>query len=333
MNTKKPKSQPRIKANLEDIRYESVGVKNIPTRSLKPNPHNPRVLFDPIPLRELKESIEKVGILIPLAVYWSAKQQSFIILDGQRRWMCAEELGLETVPANQLAEPNTVENIVTMFQIHNTREDWELMPTALKVEVLMKELKEKNEKKLAILTGLNQATVSRCKKLLSYDKKYQDFMLDPDPEKRIKADFFIELYSVLVDKTVKKMEWYSKNKFIDSMLLRYLKREGIKSVTDFRLMKQYISNAVKIGKEKEITKRLKAFFEDPKLSLEYLRIEEADFTATLKKTLSDLQKTADSIENLNTEEYYGEEELWDILERMFKVIRQKLQDAGRRIRA
>ena len=66
--------------------------------------------------------------------------------------------------------------------------------------------------------------------------------------------------------------------------------------------------------------------------LDYLKIEEADFSATLKKTISELQKTADSIEHLNTEEYYGEEELWEILEKIFKSIRKKLQDAGRRIR-
>lgn len=114
---------------LEDLR-SAVGVKIVPTNALKPNPHNPRMLFDPKPMKDLRESVEKVGILIPLAVYWSDRDKTFVILDGQRRWMCAQVLGLETVPVNQLAEPDTVQNIVTMFQIHNTREDWELMPTA-----------------------------------------------------------------------------------------------------------------------------------------------------------------------------------------------------------
>ena len=82
------------------------------------------------------------------------------------------------VPVNEVAEPNLVQNIVTMFQIHRLREDWELMPTALTLELLMKELGETKEKTLSDLTGLEQATVSRCKKLLSYPKKYQDMMLD-----------------------------------------------------------------------------------------------------------------------------------------------------------
>jgi len=105
----------------------------------------------------------------------------------------------------RLPEPTLVQNIVTMFQIHKLRKDWELMPTALKLELLMQELEEKNEKRLAELTGLDEAVVSRCKKLLSYDKRYQDTMLNPDPDKRMKADVFIELYTVRNDRTVNKL--------------------------------------------------------------------------------------------------------------------------------
>src|SRR6266852_2574441 len=173
-----------------DLAPEHVGVKQIPTDKLVPNPHNPRILFDKEPLAILKESIRKVGILVPLTVYWSARTRSFVILDGQRRWICAHELGKETVPVNQVAEPSLVQNIVTMFQIHKLREDWELMPTALKLQVLMVEMKEKRDKQLADLTGLDRAVVVRCKKLLGYPKKYQDMMLVPDPERRVKADFF-----------------------------------------------------------------------------------------------------------------------------------------------
>jgi len=90
-----------------------VGVKTIPTGELEPNPHNPRMLFDRVPLKTLQESIARVGILVPLTVYWSKADKSWVILDGQRRWMCAKEVGLKTVPVNEVAEPTPVENIVT----------------------------------------------------------------------------------------------------------------------------------------------------------------------------------------------------------------------------
>lgn len=315
---------------LEDLRYD-VGVKNVPTGALKPNPHNPRMLFDPKPMKELRESIQKVGILIPLAVYWNDRDRTFVILDGQRRWMCAQDIGLDTVPVNQLAEPDTVQNIVTMFQIHNTREDWELMPTALKVEVLMNELKEKNEKRLATLTGLNPAVVARCKKLLSYDRHYQDLMLNPDPASRIKADFFIELYTLLVDRNIKAMTWYTKKPFIESMLHKYLTKKGIRSVTDFRLLKQYVTNAFNIGKGHLMDRKLREFCHDHTLTLEHLNLEGVELAKTLKKTLTNVQKFEVSIRDIDVQEMYGSEELWDALEQIVVVIRQKLRQAGRRV--
>ncbi len=142
---------------------EPVGVKTVRTDQLQPNPYNPRTLFDNVPMRILEESINRVGILVPLTVYQRRSDGQFFILDGQRRWICAQRLQIATVPVNQVAEPSLVQNIVTMFQIHKLREDWELMPTALKLDLLMKELKEQSERKLAELTGLDVAVVTRAR--------------------------------------------------------------------------------------------------------------------------------------------------------------------------
>src|SRR5438132_8043376 len=90
------------------------GVKRIPTSQLFPNPHNPRALFDKLPMESLRDSIKRLGILVPLTVYWESAKNRYVILDGQRRWMCAQDVGLRKVPVNQVAEPDLVQNIVTM---------------------------------------------------------------------------------------------------------------------------------------------------------------------------------------------------------------------------
>ncbi len=318
--------------NQEQLAPQTIGVKSIPTDRLLPNPHNPRMLFDRKPLQILRESILKVGILVPLTVYLSSQKKNFVILDGQRRWMCAKELGLREVPVNQVAEPTVVQNIVTMFQIHKLREDWELMPTALKLEVLMNELKEKNEKKLADLTTLDQAVVSRCKKLLSYPRKYQDMMLDPDPKRRVKADFFIELYAVRNDRFVNQMKWFSKNRFTQRMLQKYQEKAGLKAVTDFRTMKQHISTARRARKENVISKRLEEFADDDSLTLDHLAIKAADVSASARKLLKTVGKIKEDIQKIDVAEYYGEEELWKTLEELLKLINSKLEAAGRRLK-
>lgn len=309
----------------------SVGVKAVPTRDLQPNPHNPRMLFDRAPLEILKHSIAKVGILVPLTVYWSKAEQTWFILDGQRRWMCAQELGLKTVPVNEVAEPDPVQNIVTMFQIHKLREDWELMPTALKVQVLMDALEEKRDKQIADLTGLDQAVVVRCKKLLSYPKKYQDMMLVPDPERRIKADFFIELHAVLRDRTVRRMRWFRPERFTSQMLERYSSGR-LKAVTDFRKVKQHINVAVKAGKTRVITGRLREFAEQPALPVEHLAVQSAAISAKVREITAATKKLEQMLRHVNAADYYGEDALWSRLEALVELIRLRLAEVERRPR-
>lgn len=316
-----------MKAN--DYGVRATGVKTLPTDRLRANPHNPRKLFDRADLHVLRESINRVGILVPLTVYKEKITGHYVILDGQRRWMCAQEVGLKAIPVNEVAEPTLVQNIVTMFQIHKLRKDWELMPTALKLELLMRELKETTEKRLAELTGLDVAVVVRCKKLLSYGKRFQDTMLDADPNKRVKADFFIELYPVRNDREVKKFSWYNKDKFTDDMILK-VEEKGIRAVTDFRIVKQYINNAVKAKKTPAISKKLQEFAEQPSLTPDHLNIESAKVAAQAKKVLKSVEDLYAQINAIDVDEYYGEEAMWNRLESLAQLIREKLRALGRR---
>ncbi len=308
---------------------QQVGVETIETQKLHPNPHNPRLLFDRKPLGILEESIAKVGILVPLTVYFDSQRKYHVILDGQRRWICAKALGLQEIPVNVVKEPTLVQNIVTMFQIHKLREDWELMPTALKLELLMKEMKEKNDRKLAELTGLDQAVVLRCKKLLNYPKKYQDMMLDPDPEKRIKADFFIEMYVVRNDRFVNSLNWYSKDKFTHAMLSRYSAKK-LKSVTDFRLIKEHVNNARKAKKDTQISRRLHEFTENADLPIDHLQISSASAAAGAAAMRTRVDKLIAELDSLDVDTYYGETALWETLEALLATVRKKLGEAGRR---
>jgi len=207
------------------------------------------------------------------------------------------------------------------------------MPTALKLDVLMSELKEKNDRKLAQLTGLDPAVVSRCKKLLSYPKKYQDMMLDPNPDRRVKADFFIELYPVITDRLVSQMNWFSKNKFTKGMLEKYQNPEtDLKAVTDFRKMKQFINNARRANKTQAISRRLQEYTNRDSLTMDHLSIQSASVSAGARNLLRDIERIEDAIKEIDPQVYYGEDNLWKALERLLKLITDKLNVADRRIK-
>lgn len=306
--------------------------QTVRTDSLIPNPHNPRRLFDPKPMAALRESISKVGILVPITTYRAKGSQQYTILDGQRRWMCAVDLGLDEVPINEVAEPNIAQNIVTMFQIHKLRKDWELMPTALKLEVLMNELKEYRDGVLADLTGLNAAVVVRCKKLLSYPAKYREMMLMANPRDRIKADFFIELYAILTDRVLSLKSQTAKNRVTEIMLHKYLnKKSGFKSLTDFRKIKSFISIARAAGKEDEIRDRFEKFLASDKIEFEYLEIDAARVHREAKNLADQAVDLGAAIKAIRTSEYLGEEKFWRSLESLVQSLSAKIRDAGRRI--
>jgi hypothetical protein len=222
------------------------------THEIERNPHNPRVIFDPEPMAILKESIEKVGILVPILVYEKRKidprkpEVKYTILDGERRWLCAEEIEKELVqrhekqrevlvPANIIAEPTTIQNILTMFNIHQVREPWELTPAALKLEVVMRHLDTQDTDELAKLTRLSPSRVRQCQILLEFDKKYLDMSLR-EKTRRITGDFFVQMYPVLelIKKQYPKLyKRVGRNGIIDKMVQKYEDGE-ITAVTEFR---------------------------------------------------------------------------------------------------
>lgn len=283
-------------------------------------------------MASLRESISKVGILVPITTYRAKGSAQYTILDGQRRWMCAVDLGLDEVPINEVAEPNVAQNIVTMFQIHKLRKDWELMPTALKLEVLMDEMKEFRDSVLADLTGLNAAVVVRCKKLLSYPEKYRNMMLMANPRDRIKADFFIELYAILTDRVLALKSTTAKNRVTEIMLHKYLnKKSGFKSLTDFRKIKSFISIARAAGKESEIRERFDKFLSSDKIEFEYLEIDAARVHREAKTLADQAMDLSSAIKAIRTSEYLGEEKFWKSLESLIQSLSAKVRDAGRRI--
>ena len=301
------------------------------TQSLRPNPHNPRVLFDEEPLQTLEASIRKVGVLVPLTVYKATGSKKYTILDGQRRWICAQKIGLEEVPINVVTEPSLAQNIVTMFQIHKLRKDWELMPTALKLGVLMDELQERSDVALSDLTGLDSAVVTRCKKLLSFEESYQNMMLDADPKRRLAADLFIEMYPIVTDRTVRTAQWYNRSTIIDAFIRKYLKKlSGFKAVTDFRKIKAALTNARKADAESEILRRLQSLIEDDTVLISDLEIESVRVHREAETLSRTVRRLSGEIGQLDPDSFAAEEDLWIALEELLVGIRNKLSAAERR---
>ena len=88
----------------------------IPLSSIRPNPYQPRKVFDDKALHELAASIEEHGIFTPLLLRESV--QGYEIIAGERRFRAAKIAGLDSVPAiivnfndEQMMEIAILENV------------------------------------------------------------------------------------------------------------------------------------------------------------------------------------------------------------------------------
>jgi ParB family transcriptional regulator, chromosome partitioning protein len=310
---------------------EKARVQDIPVAQIAPNPHNPRRLFDEEPMKILRESVEKLGILVPVTLYEAPphhrpKSERFILLDGERRWRCAIALKMKEVPAIVVERPDDTRNILTMFHIHNVREGWQLMPTALKLEVLMNELKERNERKLTELTKLSLAQIRRCKILLTYPKKFQNMMLAP-PSERMKADFFIELDRIrrpALDDRFGPWIKLGDSIVIDAMLKKY-ETEVIVAVTDFRRLAEIYKAAKAKNKKKRLVAEFTRFLRNLNVGIEDIDIPGATFAKEAKEIRRSARRLTAQLEATEPEAIASDAGLIKALNKLQKRIRELLE--------
>jgi len=86
------------------------GILQVPVDSVRRNPRQPRMHFDPQELEELTASVREHGILQPLIVSAEA-DGSYTLIAGERRLEAARRAGLRTVPVlvRQIGERGRLE--------------------------------------------------------------------------------------------------------------------------------------------------------------------------------------------------------------------------------
>jgi len=243
---------------------------------IRKNPANPRMIFREEDMQTLLDSIQEVGIKVPLSVYRDGNH--YVIIDGERRWRCARKLNLKDVPALVQPKPGKLENLLMMFNIHKVRVDWDIMPTALKLDEVRELLstggKPATVEALAGITGLSRSMVRTCFDLLALPKKYREMLLKeaekPRSEQRITPDLFIE-----INKSRRVLEKYapdvfdvvSPTQYVDRMVTKY-KKGVVKNVVRFRDVSKMARGARAGVKPREVVPILKDLIGHPEATIE-----------------------------------------------------------------
>jgi ParB family chromosome partitioning protein len=302
---------------------------NIRVSDISANPFNPRLVFDPQDLEELKKSISKVGILVPLTVYRNTKKfpkSPYILLDGERRWRCAQELNFETIPANIIDEPSDdTQNILFMFNIHHFRKEWALFPTALKLEVVIAKIGTDQESVLSEFTGVSRSMIRRCKILLWYPHKYRDILMEKGG--KISTDFFIELYPIAYRLSNDPDYQYPHGtvKLVDMMISKFMEQRSIYDVKEFREIRKAMGYFDNMGLFPEFIKIITDFLSQPEVGLEIFSTPEFEGDRNRKNILRYIGYLNSTLLNINPDlisDFY----FVDQIKQLNNILRQLLEN-------
>ncbi len=154
---------------------QSYHVFQIPVHLIKPNPSQPRKVFDEAMLSELAQSIKQYGIMQPISIR-KIMTNYYEIVAGERRLRAVKQLGLETIPAiivNVTEKDSAVLALVENLQ----RENLNYIEEAKGYAHLISDYDLKQQD-LAKQLGKGQSTIANKLRLLQLSDEVQKILLE-----------------------------------------------------------------------------------------------------------------------------------------------------------
>jgi len=152
---------------LKEERYADLDIDQ-----LKPNPHQPRLKFNPESIEELAQSIKSSGLIHPLIVV--PEGDGYKIIVGERRWRAAQKIGLRkipvlirTIPIKQELEVSLIENL--------QREELNPIEIAHAYHKLTQEL-HYTQQQIAEKVGKDRTSITNYLRLLKLPEEIQNHL-------------------------------------------------------------------------------------------------------------------------------------------------------------
>lgn len=149
---------------------ESNRVMQLPVGSIRPNPAQPRRIFDDDGLQELARSIASCGIIQPLTV--RRRPDGYELVAGERRLRAAKLAGLREVPCILMALDEAQSGLVALVE-NLQRRDLDYIEEAEGLARLMR-LYGLSQEQAAVRIGRSQSAVANKLRLLRHTQPVRD---------------------------------------------------------------------------------------------------------------------------------------------------------------
>ncbi len=142
----------------------------LPARAIRPNPAQPRRIFQEEALTELADSIRQHGILQPLSV--RRVGTSYELIAGERRLRAAQQAGLTEIPCIVMSMDEKESGVAAMIE-NLLRQDLDFVEEAAGIARLM-EVWSMSQEQAARLLGKSQSAVANKLRNLRHSPQVLD---------------------------------------------------------------------------------------------------------------------------------------------------------------
>ena len=162
-----------IEESIVDEAKKNKEIVELPLSELRPNPYQPRKIFDDEALNELASSIKENGVFQPIIVKKTVK--GYDIVAGERRFRASKKAGLTTIPA--IIKDFTDEEMMNIALLENLqREDLTAIEEANAYKAMIDSL-GLTQDELAKKVGKSRSHITNTLGLLKLPKSVQDLVL------------------------------------------------------------------------------------------------------------------------------------------------------------
>ena len=223
---------------------------------LRPNPYQPRKVFDAEKLQELANSIKKHGVFQPIIVKKSIK--GYEIIAGERRYKASQLAGKETIPA--IVRDFTDENMMEIALLENLqRENLNSIEEATAYQKLLASLKVTQEE-LANKLGKSRSHITNMLGLLELPEEVKNLIAEEKItmsharvlSKMKDKDEIINLANKIVDENlnVRAIEQASQNPTVEK---KHKLKTKVKKESEYKYIEESISE--KLGTKVKINNK------------------------------------------------------------------------------
>ncbi|MCG9479121.1 MAG: ParB/RepB/Spo0J family partition protein [Actinomycetia bacterium] len=152
---------------------EKFKVQEVPLSHIRPNKNQPRQNFKDQSLEELAASIKQFGVIQPILIRTSGRQEgSYEIVAGERRYRASKLAGLDSIPSIIASGVDDISSLEMALIENIHRDNLSPMELAFTYKQLVEEFKITHDQ-LSERVGKSRTAITNCLRLLALPVQVQ----------------------------------------------------------------------------------------------------------------------------------------------------------------